>query len=136
MIGSFLHQPPPFKGRLLTTEDRRTRRRTEITTDTSYCRKIPTPEYRTKPLALASGHGRCGWVGHVHTQKCRGPGAKGFAFVCFLPSGMHSTQKVPDAPARNQMPGQFPNRLEIAHKNVSGWLYKKSVTSHPYYAKT
>jgi hypothetical protein len=39
---------------------------------------------------------------------------------------MRSTQKAPGAPASRQVPGQFPNRLEVEviRKNVSGWLYK------------
>jgi hypothetical protein len=43
--------------------------------------------------------------------------------IHFLPSGMRFTPKIPGAPARFQA-DLFPNRLEVIHKNVSGWFYK------------
>jgi hypothetical protein len=53
-----LHQPPWFKGGGWDT--RNLRRRTEI-------EQVPVKDSHTriKPLALASGHGRYGWVGLI-----------------------------------------------------------------------
>jgi hypothetical protein len=65
----------------------------------------------------------CGWVGHVSPKHYRRPGTKGFAFIYFLHPEMHSTYtKIPRRP--RQVPGQFPNRLEVIHKNIFGWVYK------------
>jgi hypothetical protein len=62
----------------------------------------------------------CGWVGHVYAQKRKGPGTKRFAFIHFLPSGMHSTQKALGAPVRYQAIFLIALKLFI----FSDWLYK------------
>ena len=65
-----------------------------------------------------------GWVGHVYAQKRKGPGTKGFAFIHFLPSGFGGAFYTKRTRRPRQVPGQFPNRLEVNKKDVSDWLYK------------
>jgi hypothetical protein len=71
------------------------------------------------------------WLGWPCLRtKAQGPWHKGACFN-FLPSlgGAFYTKS---ARRPHQAPGQFPNRLEVIHKNVSDWFYKWGVTSPPY----
>jgi hypothetical protein len=63
------------------------------------------------------------WLGWPYLRiKAQGPWHKGACFD-FLPSfrGAFYTKS---ARRSRQVPGQFPNRLEVIHKNVSDWFYK------------
>ena len=65
------------------------------------------------------------WLGWpcLRTKK-QGPWHKGACFN-FLPSfGGAFYTYTKSARRPRQVPGQFPNRLEVIHKNVSGWFYK------------
>jgi hypothetical protein len=63
------------------------------------------------------------WLGWTYLRiKAQGPWHKGACFY-FLPffGGAFYTKS---ARRPRQVPGQFPNRLEVIHKNVSDWFYK------------
>jgi hypothetical protein len=63
------------------------------------------------------------WLGWPYLRtKEQGPWHKGACFN-FLPSfgGAFYTKS---ARRPRQVPGQFPDRLEVSHKNVSDWFYK------------
>jgi hypothetical protein len=65
----------------------------------------------------------CIWLGWPYLRmKAQGPWHKGACFD-FLPSfgGAFYTKS---ARRPRQVPGQFPNRLEVIHKNVPDWFYK------------
>ena len=64
----------------------------------------------------------CGWVGHIYAQKLQGPWHKGVCFYLLPSFGDAFYTKSARRP--RQVPGQFPNRLEVIHKNVSDWFYK------------
>jgi hypothetical protein len=61
----------------------------------------------------------------IFTHKSTGALAHGALGVCFylLPS-FGDAFYTKSARHPRQVPGQFPNRLEVIHKNVSGWFYK------------
>jgi hypothetical protein len=58
----------------------------------------------------------------IFNQKTTAPWHKG---VCFnsLPS-FGDAFSTKSARRPRQVPGQFPNRLEVIYKNVSDWFYK------------
>jgi hypothetical protein len=59
----------------------------------------------------------------MFTHKSAGALAQKGACFNFLPSfgGVFYTES---ARRPRQVPGQFPNRLEVIHKNVPDWFYK------------
>jgi hypothetical protein len=64
------------------------------------------------------------WLGWscLRTKK-QGPWHKGVCFYLLPSFGIAFYTKSSRRP--RQVPGQFPNRLEVIRKNVSGWFYKK-----------
>jgi hypothetical protein len=63
---------------------------------------------------------RLGWP--CLRTKAQGPWHKGVCFYLLPPFGDTSYTISPRRP--RQVPGQFPNRLGVIHKNASDWFYK------------
>jgi hypothetical protein len=61
-----------------------------------------------------------GWP--CFTKKLQAPWHKGVCFYLLPSFGDAFYTKSPRRP--RQVPGQFPNRLEVIHKNVFDWFYK------------
>jgi hypothetical protein len=78
------------------------------------------PSVNLNSLAVSSVELWLGWP--CLRTEVQGTWYKGACFN-FLPSfgGAFYTKS---ARRPRQVPGQFPNRLEVIHKNVSDWFYK------------